>query len=191
MSQKKLFQLIFALLAVSLMLLPFFVSFNNLLTQFVEKNRMYGWVQKRVVPVETRMVGTLVKPFGVDVKIVRKDILVVNGRRAKVTWNCLGWQSFLLFLITLVFGLRGSRYTLSSKIETAVIGAISLYLINMLRMTLTVLLLAYARSIFKIVFHDYLAALVTIVFLLAFWWFAYRYVLEEKRPFGEEETIKV
>lgn len=180
MNQKKLFQLIFAILAIVLMLLPFFVSFNNLLTSFVEKNRMYGWVQRTVVPVELGMVGVLVKPFWVDVKIVRKDMLVVNGRRAKVTWNCLGWQSLLLFLITLFFGLGGGRYTFTSKIETAIIGIISLYLINILRMMSTVLLLAYARPIFKIVFHDYLAAIVTITFLFVFWWFAYSFVLEEK-----------
>lgn len=181
MNQKKLFQMIFALLAIVLILLPFFVSFNNLLTRLVETNRMYGWVQKTVVPVETRMVGVLVKPFWVDVEIVRKDMLVVNGKRAKVTWNCLGWQSLLLFFITLFFGLRGGRYTLTSKIEIAVIGVISLYLINILRMMSTVLLLAYARPIFKLVFHDYLAAIVTITFLFVFWWFAYRYLLEENK----------
>ena len=179
MKQKYLFQIILALGAITLVVLPFFVSFNNLLTQMVVRNRWYMWIDKTVVPLEARMVGVMVKPLGIDVS-VGKNLIVVNGRRARVTWNCLGWQSLILFAITLIVGLKDAAYTRRSKIETIVIGSLSLYLVNLLRMVFTVILLAFARPIFKIVFHDYLAAFVTILFLLCFWWFVYRFILEEK-----------
>jgi len=46
---------------------------------------------------------------------------------------------------------------------------------------LIVLFLAYSRPLFAVVYHDYLAAVVTILWLLAFWWFSYSFVLEEKK----------
>jgi hypothetical protein len=41
-------------------------------------------------------------------------------------------------------------------------------------------LLVISRPLFAVVFHDYLAAIVTIVWLVVFWWFAYKFVLVEK-----------
>ncbi|MBI2029040.1 exosortase/archaeosortase family protein [Candidatus Gottesmanbacteria bacterium] len=179
MKQKRVFNIIFALLAVMLAILPFMLSFNDLLTRIVENNKLYMGIQKTIVPIEIRMVGTLVTPLGIEF-IGYKNAVVVNGRYAKVTWNCIGWQSLLLFIITLFFGLRTGRYTLSSKIETVLIGLIGVFLINLLRITFTVILLGVSLPIFKIVFHDYLAAITTIIFLIGFWLFAYRFILEER-----------
>lgn len=183
MRGKRTFAIIFILLAVMLTLLPFLVTFNEALTHLVEKFNLYLWVQEKVVPAEVKMVGVLVKPFGVNY-LAHRGGMTVNGIYAKMTWNCLGWQSLLLLGITLIVGLRGN-YTLWSKLETLVIGLLGIFLINLLRLTIIVLLLAYARSLFFIVYHDYLAAIVTILWLFGFWWFSYSFVLETKEEGSE------
>ena len=38
----------------------------------------------------------------------------------------------------------------------------------------------FINSLFALLVHDYFAALTTIIWLIFFWWFAYKYVLEEK-----------
>lgn len=178
MREKRTFTLIFALLAVFLAILPFLVTFNEALTHLVEKFRLYMWVQERIVPLEVRMVGVLVSPLGIDY-LAHPNGMTVNGTYAGMTWNCIGWQSLLLLIITLVVGLRGN-YTLVSKIETILIGLLGTFLVNLGRLTLIVIILAYSRPLFAVVYHDYLAAIVTIIWLFVFWYFAYSFVLESK-----------
>jgi len=175
MKQKRTFIIIFALLAVFLAVLPFLVTFNETLTHLVERIGVYMWVQERIVPLEVRMVGVVVGPLGINY-LVHQDGMTVNGIYAGMTWNCLGWQSLLLFLITLIFGLRGN-YTFWSKFETVLIGLLGTFLVNLLRLTFIVLLLAYSRPLFAVIYHDYLAAIVTILWLFGYWWFAYSHVL--------------
>jgi len=178
MREKRTFAIIFALLAVFLAVLPFLVSFNEVLTHLVEKFGLYMWVQERIVPLEVKMVGVLVKPFGVNY-LAHSNGMTVNGIYAKMTWNCLGWQSLLLLIITLIFGLRGN-YTWASRIETILIGLLGTFLVNLFRLAVIVILLAYFQPLFALVYHDYLAAMVTILWLFGFWWFSYSFVLETK-----------
>ena len=179
MKEKRTFAIIFALFAVLLAILPFLVSFNEVLTHLVEKFQLYMWVQNKIVPMEVKMVGVLVSPLGIDYVAYRNG-MSVNGTYAQLTWNCLGWQSLLLLIITLVVGLRGN-YTLSSKIEAVLIGFLGTFLINLFRLTIIIILLAFFRPLFAILYHDYFAAVVTVAWLFGFWWFSYSFVLEEKR----------
>lgn len=176
--EKRTFLVIFALLAVFLAILPFLVTFNEALTHLVEKFNLYMWVQERIVPLEVKMVGVLVVPLGINY-LAHQNGMTVNGTYAGMTWNCIGWQSLLLLIITLIVGLRGN-YTLWSKVETVLIGLLGTFLVNLARLTLIVILLAYSRPLFAVVYHDYLAAIVTIIWLFLFWWFSYSFVLEEK-----------
>ena len=182
--EKRTFLIIFALLAVFLAVLPFLVSFNEALTHLVERVGVYMWVQEKIVPLEVKMVAVLVRPldrltpFRIDY-VAHQAGMTVNGIYAGMTWNCLGWQSLLLLIITLIFGLRGN-YTFWSKFETVLIGLLGTFLVNLLRLALIVLLLAYSRPLFAVVYHDYLAAIVTILWLFGFWYFAYAFVLETK-----------
>ena len=40
-------------------------------------------------------------------------------------------------------------------------------------------------KVYQLIFHNFLAAIATVVFLIGFWWFAYRFVLEEKEEVVE------
>lgn len=183
MREKQTFALIFALLIALLVVLPFLVTFNEALTHLVERFNLYMWIQEKVVPIEVKMVGVLVKPLGVDY-VAYKGGMMVNGVFARLTWNCIGWQSLLLLTITIVTGLYGRSYTFWSKTETVMIGFLGTFLVNLLRLVIVVILLAYFRPLFAIVYHDYLAAIVTIIWLFVFWWFSYSFVLEEKANSG-------
>ncbi|MFH0864334.1 MAG: exosortase/archaeosortase family protein [Candidatus Gottesmanbacteria bacterium] len=178
--EKKTFAIIFALLAIMLAILPFLVTFNEVLTKVVERLNLYGFIQATVVPIELRMLGTIVTSLGIDFS-ASNNVMVVNGHFAAITWNCLGWQSLLLFVASLAVGLHGP-YTLTSKAEVVLIGLLGTFLVNLGRLVIIVLLLAYSKPFFAVVYHDYLAAIVTIVWLFFFWWFAYSFVLEEKQP---------
>lgn len=170
------------LIFVSLLLvaLPAILVFNSFLTRVVERIELYNWIQNVIVPFQAQLVSMIVKLFNVHVETYA-SVISVNGISLTVTWNCLGWQSMLLFLISLFISLKGSSFTLLSKIQSIIIGIFGIFWINILRMSFTVLLAAYSQPIYKIVFHDYLAAFVTIFYLFLFWWFSYSYILEEKR----------
>ncbi len=176
MRQKHAYTSLFTVFALTMMVLPFIVSFNEALTKLAEKFILYVWVQKLIVPLETRLVGVLVMPFNVTYKAYNNG-MVVNGLPMYMTWNCLGWQSLLLLTVSLTAGLRGP-YSFWSKVETALLGILGIFWVNMTRITFTVLLAAFAPPVFRIVFHDYLAAFTSLIFLIAFWWFAYSFVLQ-------------
>lgn len=107
-----------------------------------------------------------------------------------MTWNCLGWQSLLLLVITLLSGLLGRNYTFWSKVETVAIGVLGTFLVNLFRLTFIVLLYNFATPIYFYVYHDYLAAIVTVIWLCFFWWFSYKFVLEEKSKNPVRDNIK-
>ena len=178
MREKNTFISIFLVFALTMIVLPFMVTFNDILTRFMERFVLYVWIQELVVPLQAKMVGVLVSPFVTSYTAYRNG-MVVNGLPMRMTWNCLGWQSLLLFSVSLVAGLRG-HYLLLSKIEATILGLVGIFWVNLIRITFTVLLGVFAPPLFRIVFHDYLAAFTTVAFLILFWWFAYAYVLIKK-----------
>jgi exosortase/archaeosortase family protein len=166
-------------LTVFLIILPFLVSFNEILTKIIERFSLYMLMQEAIVPVEIKMVKVIVSAFGVGVLAHTKG-LTVNGTYMSMTWNCIGWQSLLLLTITLLSALRNRKYTLGSKLEAITIGLLGTFLVNLSRLVFIVLLFAWLRPIFAVVYHDYLAAIVTVIWLFFFWWFCFRFVLVEK-----------
>ena len=187
--QKRVFKIALAALAIMLVILPFVVSINDILTRLVESAGWYMWVQQKIIPWEIRLVGVMVKPLGIEF-IARPEGFTANGIYARLSWNCIGWQSLFLFLITLPIGFRGGEFTFFSKIEAFLIGILGTFLINLLRIVFTTILLVVSRPLFAMVFHDYLAAIMTIVFLVVFWWFSYAFVLEEKLTRKSEKEPK-
>jgi exosortase/archaeosortase family protein len=180
MKQKKIFSTIFIIFVFLLISLPFLVSFNEALTKLVEKIQVYTWLQNQVVPYEVGMVRVLLRPIGIDFVPYANGIMV-GGTFLEMTWNCLGWQSLFLLGITLLVGLSSSgSYTGWSKFETVLIGVLGTFLINLFRLCLIVVIWVYLRPVYFFVYHNYLAAGVTVVWLVFFWWFSYKFVLQER-----------
>ncbi len=176
--QKKTFLVIFSLFVLTLITLPFLVTFNEGLTKIVESTAIYKFIQATIVPYEVKTVAAMLYLLKIPTTYSAEG-LTVNGTFLEVTWNCLGWQSMIFLLITCAVGLQGT-YKRRSIIEAVTIGLLGTFLINVLRIMAVSLLGAYLPSVFAVVFHDYLAAIITIFWLFFFWWFVYSYVLEEK-----------
>lgn len=178
MRQKQLFKNVFLFLAIILMVLPFMLTFNSTLTRLVETISLYSFIQEKTVPLQVYLVSLIIRPLGIDY-VLFKDGIMVNGISLKVTWNCIGWQSMVLFAGSLIFALKGTSYTFFSKSKAVFLGLFGIFWVNIFRMSFTVWLATFSTSIYKIVFHDYLAAFIAIAYLLIFWWFSYQFILEE------------
>src|SRR3989304_10577097 len=171
--EKQTFGALFAILVILLLILPLWVTFNDFLTKIVENVGLYKWIQGTIVPFEVRMVKFISSLFGVNLQAYANGMMI-KGRFVELSWNCLGWQSLFIFLVTLVVGFRGGNYNLISKFEAVVFGLLGIFWINLLRLVVIVVLFSYLPPLFAIVYHDYMAAIVTILFLFGFWWFAYK-----------------
>lgn len=180
MRRGNVFGTIFALLVIFMLVLPLLLSFNEAVTKLVEKFELYMAIQRFVVPIEVRMVAFIVSFLGIK-PLAHPSGFTVNGTYLEMTWNCVGWQSLLLLSITLFVGFKNGSYTIVSKLEALLIGLLGTFFINIIRLSLIVVIFAYLRPIYGIVYHDYLAAVTTIAWLFFFWWFSYKFVLEEHK----------
>jgi len=187
---KKTFSTVFLLLAVILMILPFATAFNEFLTRMVEDSSLYQPIQRIFVPYLSRLiVGILSFLPGLEIGVFPYGVMV-NGVDVRITWNCLGWQSFLLFFASCLVGLRG-EYTRISKIETFAFGFLGTFLVNIFRMVFTAALVGWWRGLFVILFHNYFSTFVTIAWLFGFWWFSYSFVLEPRTMLTSRRKLQV
>jgi exosortase/archaeosortase family protein len=179
MKQKQVFIIIFIALTLMLMLMPLTLSINDAMTQGVANLGWYVWIEKNIIPIEIQLVGVIVTSLGIKFAAFQNEFYV-NGNLLRMDWNCLGWQSLILFLISTIFGLMAGKYTLLSKLEAFAIGLLGTFLINLIRIVLIVVILVISKPLYAFIFHDYLAAITTIIWLFVFWWFSYKFVLQEK-----------
>lgn len=191
MKQKQIFKLLLLGLVVMLTILPVVTTFNASLTQLFNKIGFYKTIQDNLVPFEAKMVVSAVRTLGVPAFLSdgnqeflkEADFFLLKDNEyypVDMQWNCLGWQSLLLLLISFGIGLQGGHKKLSI-IECMLIGIIGTFLINIFRMVFITIGLYYVNTVFALLIHDYFAALTTIAWLFFFWWFSYKYVLEERQ----------
>jgi exosortase/archaeosortase family protein len=196
MDKKQTFKLIMAATVILLALLPLVVTFSSVLTGLFNKMGWYMWLQEVMVPFESRLVAVIVKLVGITAKVAPAgqdfSLVLLKGKNEMVPirleWNCLGWQSMVLLAATFITGLRG-KFANLSKLETIVVGVLGTFLTNLLRMAFIVTLSYYWNSAAAMIIHDYFASLVAIVWMLFFWWFSYRYILEDKESRDANKSI--
>lgn len=169
------FGTLFAVLAVILAFLPFVTTFNEFLTRLVMKVKIYQFIQEFVVPWEARMIVVMLSPFNYKISATPYG-LIVNDHLVRISWNCIGWQSLVLLLISFISGLQGS-FKVSSKIQCVLFGILGTFLINLIRVAGVVILAMEVSKVASIVFHDYASTLFIIFWLFFFWWFSYRFIL--------------
>ncbi len=180
---KKTFKTLFLIVAMILMALPFVTSFDNVFTSLVTNNKLYGLLEAKFAPFTIKMVSVIVNYLGIETLVFPQTIhLAQKGGEwfsAYISWNCIGWQSFLLFGVTLLVGLKGPYQPLS-KLEAMVIGILGTFLVNVARITLIVLIGWATTPMGAIIFHDYFSTFIIIAWLFGYWWFSYSFVLETK-----------
>lgn len=195
MDKKQTFKLILAATVILLAVLPLVVTFSSVLTNLFNNMGWYTWLQDVVVPFESRLVAVMIKLVGITAKVTSNQdfsmVLIKSENQMipiRLEWNCLGWQSMILLAITFATGLKG-RFTKLSKLETVVVGVLGTFLTNLFRMAFIVALAYYWNSVAAMIVHDYFASLVAIIWMLFFWWFSYKYILEEKESHGTTNII--
>ena len=177
------FKNLFILIAFALLTLPFWLTFQDILTKIVMNIKWYQFLQDKIVPHELSVIAVVLNLLHIPIRVglgyfewSAKDgtPIMVN-----LAWNCVGWQTFVLFMLSLLTGLS-TNIAWDKKIAVFVIALLTTYLINILRLVLVVAVYFYFGSSFGVVFHNYFSNLLSLVWFFLFWWFAYRYVLEER-----------
>jgi len=179
---KRLFTTLFLVLVIMLMFLPFITTFNEFLTRILLTLSWYRWIQNLVVPFEIRTILYVTHIFhfqtmGSDTAIsIMKD---GGWHKVIISWNCIGWQSLIILILTLITGLQGD-FNKVSKMEVIIIGVLGTFLVNILRITSVLVIFKFFGYLPAMIFHDYFANIAIIAWFFLFWWFSYAYVLEEK-----------
>jgi len=180
---KKTMSKIIILAVLVLIILPFWTTFQDLLTKLIMRIEVYKSIQNVIVPYELKVIGTILSIAGLPIRVGNAYIewTKISGGNEVIylAWNCVGWQTLVLFVITLMTGLSG-KHTVGSKGETLLIGILGTYLINIVRLVLVVVVYFVVGRPFGIVFHDYFSNLLTLAWLFFFWYFSYSFVLEPK-----------
>ena len=170
---------VIAITCALLMLLPLVTTFNDLLTVWAMGLGANNPLQA-VVPAESRMVVSLLGLFGVHAAASGSHLVVWDGSGSMhtlfISWNCIGWQSLILFGVSLISGLRG-EHSAESRVQVALIGIAGTMLLNLLRVALVALIAATIGVGPAVLFHDYGGTIMFVGFLFAFWAFAQRWIL--------------
>jgi exosortase/archaeosortase family protein len=189
--RRPVFRLLLLMAAILLMVLPFVTTFNEFLTRVVERLHLDIVLTNWIVPGEVRLIAVLLGLLGVHAYVTAGALILQKGGvflPVYISWNCVGWQSFILFGITLLTGMQGP-YTRLSKVETVVVGLLGTFLVNLLRITSVAAVAFYFGQLPAVVYHDYGSTVIILVWLFIYWWFSHGWLLEpvEALPEGDAE----
>ena len=179
----RIYQRLIVVAAVTFVILPFVTTFNEFLTRIVESLHFVAFVQAFAAPFIVRLVAVFLQAMRIPISI-DGSFLYLRGSwmplRIYISWNCIGWQSFVLFAFTLLTGLQGP-YTRRSKFLTILTGLEGTFLLNIVRILIPIILAYFFGYIPAIVFHDYLGTLLTLLWMGIFWNFAFRSILVSEK----------
>ena len=181
------YQLILILASVILLVMPFITTFNELLTSVVMRLGLDAVLQGWVVPTQVRMIAVILRLFGIYATVSQTSLYLLKGAMTLpiyISWNCVGWQSFILFAITLITGLQGP-YTRRSKMETVILGFLGTFLVNLWRISVVCVVAYYLGQLPAVIFHDYGGTILILLWLFAFWYLAHTCLLETQEENGE------
>jgi exosortase/archaeosortase family protein len=171
--------------ALIILTLPLVITFNDALANLASATG-FDRVVSSIVPYESGAVSAILRGFGLPAGASASSVWVAGGFipvTAFIDWNCAGWQGFVLFGITSVFGLgevRAHRW----KVLIVAAGLAGVFALNVLRISLVTLLGYYVGYPTALLFHDYGGTIMLLAFLLAFWTLMLKW--EGKRRSGGE-----
>jgi exosortase/archaeosortase family protein len=179
-TRRPIIRLVLIMAAILVMILPFVTTFNEFLTRIVETTGMDRFLTDWIVPIEARMLAVILRLVGIPSMVSTTSIYLDKGGfylPIYINWNCVGWQSFILYAITLITGIQGP-FTKASKIEAMVVGFLGTFLVNLLRIA-SVAVVAYIwGQLPAVIYHDYGGTLIILVWLFIYWWFSHGWLLE-------------
>jgi exosortase/archaeosortase family protein len=175
-----IFRLLLIMGAILLVILPFVTTFNEFLTRVVEVLGLDTFLTDWVVPFEARMIAVLLDIVGIPTQVSSTTIYLDKGGLflpVYISWNCVGWQSFILYALTLVTGLQGP-FTRASKIEASIVGLLGTFLVNLFRITSVAIVAYLFGHAPAVIYHDYGGTIIILLWLFFFWWFCHGWLLD-------------
>ena len=168
--------------AVLLVTLPFVTTLDDLMAAVAMRAGLAGPLDV-VAPAEGRLAAALLGLVGVPAGVdgSRVVLLGARGGTLEISWNCVGWQSLLLLVVSLLVGLRGA-YTAPARVQTALVGLLGTILVNLARIAAVGLVAAHLGRLPAVIVHDYGGTLLVLGWLFAFWAFAQRWLLGDPDP---------
>jgi len=178
--ERSTYQLLLILTSVILLILPFVTTFNEFLTRVVMSLGLDAVLEGWVVPMEVRMIAVMLRLFGIRASVSQTSLYLVKGGSTLpvyISWNCVGWQSFILFALTLLTGLQGP-HTQRSRVETILLGLLGTFWMNLLRIASVCVVAFFWGQLPAVIFHDYGGTIIILLWLVFFWYFATTFLLE-------------
>ncbi len=189
-SRKPIIRLVLIMGAILIMILPFVTTFNEFLTRIVETTGLDVILTDWVVPIEARMLSVILGFIGIPSQVSTSTIYLDKGGfflPVYISWNCVGWQSFILFAVTLATGIQGP-FSKASKIEAVIIGFLGTFLVNLLRIASVAVVAFYFGQMPAVVYHDYGGTILILIWLFAYWWFSHGWLLEPLDELPDDGT---
>ena len=179
-TRRPIIRLVLMMAAILVMILPFVTTFNEFLTRVVETTGLDRYLTDWVVPMEARMLAVILKLVGIPSMVSTTSVYLDKGGfylPIYINWNCVGWQSFILYAITLITGIQGP-FTRGSKVEAMVVGFLGTFLVNLLRIASVAVVAYWWGQLPAVIYHDYGGTLIILIWLFIYWWFSHGWLLE-------------
>lgn len=183
---KKASKAVLIILVLFLMLFPFITTVNVMLIRVYEPLRFLHPIQDAIISYEARIVRVLLGFISIPVAAGNpaSAVITLKGKSGgldpvAIGWGCVGWQSMVLVGATFFSGLQG-RFTRISKVEALIVGILLTFWMNTFRLTTIYYLYYHINRETALLFHDYGSVIMTIIWLFAFWFFTFTFVLRTK-----------
>lgn len=177
--------------AFTFAVLPFFTTFNEFLTNVVESFKLVSLIQGRVAPFTGKAVAIVLDALRVPASSDGAFLYLTDGwmpLRIYINWNCIGWQSLVLLAFTLATGLQGP-FTRGSRLLTVILGLEGTFILNLVRILVPTLLAHAWGQVPAVVFHDYLGTVLTLLWMVAFWYYAFGNILVRRSDAGQGGSV--
>jgi exosortase/archaeosortase family protein len=185
---------ILAAIVAFILALPFTITINDFLTTVAIRTGAYEFIVVYIAPFAAQMVTVILHyVFGLSSTAYGTLLTTsgVNGEfTAAIVWNCVGWQSLLLYGLTLVVGLKG-HFTRVSKILCVLIGVEGTVMINLFRMATVIAIAVVWSPNIGLAFHEYAGTVILLLWLTGFWLAAYKFILQPRTSKSVTETTTV
>lgn len=169
---------------MGLLVLPFITTFNEFLTSVAMGFGLDALLGAWVAPALGGLVHAALALLGFSSGAEGSLLTIERGGRLAtiyISWNCVGWQTAILFMLSALTGLQGA-YTTASRIETFVVGLLGVFLLNIARICLVAIVAWGFGTAPAVIVHDYGSLILSVGFLFAFWAFAYHGLLIPRDP---------
>ncbi|MCS7136857.1 MAG: exosortase/archaeosortase family protein [Candidatus Caldarchaeum sp.] len=155
-----------------LVTLPFYITFNEFLTSVVKAAGLWFIIDSYVAPLVAGLTTSLLQLMNVKAVFNGPVIYISDPSPLSlyVAWNCVGWQSLIIFAAIAYLAMKDADLPRSEKVLNIILGLQGTVLVNILRIALVGLVAVHLGKMQAILFHDYAGTLISLAWLLGFWY---------------------